>query len=287
MSLDIDALRPWVGRLESATEVLREAPLRALSATLDRDDPPPSPGDALPAGAHWLYFLPWHRQSELGPDGHPRRGGFLPPVPLPRRMWAGGRLELRHPLRTGAAVTRSSRIVAVELKPGRSGPLVFVRVRHELADEAGVALVDEQDIVYRDAPGRGEAAASPAPSPEPGTARWTRSLEPDEAMLFRYSALTFNAHRIHYDQPYATQVEGYPGLVVHGPLVATLLLDLLRREWPAATLRHFDFRALGPLFARQPLQLCGRPDPATGTVALWACGPGGRLAMQARAQVQA
>lgn len=275
-------LSGWVGRTESAEERIGATPVAMLSALLDRDDPPPREGDALPPLAHWLHFLPVHRQSELGPDGHARRGGFLPPVPLERRMWAGSRLEFHRALRIGETARRVSTIRSVTVKEGRSGPLVFVTVRHEIAGEAGPAITDEHDIVYRDAKGAAVAAPEPAPAGE----AWSREVKPDPVLLFRYSALTHNGHRIHYDHPYATQVEGYPGLVVHGPLVATLLLDLLRRQRPGVPVRRFAFRALRPLFDTGPFTLCGRPgDDGAGTYTLWACSPEGALAVQAGAEL--
>lgn len=270
-------LQEWIGRTETRADQVTAAPVAALSATLDRDDPPPQPGDPLPPLWHWLYFLPVHRRSELGPDGHPHRGGFLPPVPLPRRMWAGTRFEFHRPLRIGETVTRTSRIMEVKRKEGRTGPLVFVVVRHEIGD----ALSEEHDIVYRDHPKPGDAAPTPPPAPEP--AEWERAVHPDDVLLFRYSALTFNGHRIHYDRRYATEVEGYPGLVVHGPLIATLLTDLLRRHRPDARVARFAFRAVSPLFDTAPFAVCGRPDESANTIRLWARTATGGLAMEATA----
>ncbi|HET9820898.1 MAG TPA: MaoC family dehydratase N-terminal domain-containing protein [Burkholderiaceae bacterium] len=278
MDLDLDHLRQWIGRTETLADIASAAPLQALAATLDREDVAVRPGDELPPGAHWLYFLPLHRQSDLGPDGHARRGGFLPPVPLPRRMWAGSRLEFLRPLHVGAALSRRSTIADVSLKHGRSGPLVFVRVRHEVADAQGTALVDEHDIVYRAPAAPGEAAPPPTPAPQ---AEWTREIRPDPVLLFRYSALTFNGHRIHYDHPYVTAVEGYPGLVVHGPLMATLLLDLLQRQRPQARLARFAFRALKPVFDTHPFSVCGRDG--AGGVHLWVRDHEGHVAMDATA----
>ena len=256
MSVDVDHLAQWVGREETARDLVTAAPLAGLAATLDRDEAPPAVGDALPALAHWLYFLPRHRQSELGPDGHARRGGFLPPVPLPRRMWAGGRFEFFHPLRVGDEILRRSRILDVRHKHGRSGDLVFVLVRHEVSREGRLALTEEHDIVYRDATRADAVALAGTPAPHPAT--WQREITPDDVLLFRYSALTFNGHRIHYDRRYATTVEGYPGLVVHGPLQATLLTDLVRRELPGATIARFAFRAVRPVFDTSALRICGR-----------------------------
>src|SRR4029077_8906704 len=237
--------------------------------------PPPPPGRGSPPLWHWLYFLPIHRQSELGSDGHAKRGGFLPPVPLPRRMWAGGRLEFHHALRVGESITRVSRIVDVKSKQGRSGPLVFVLVRHEISNRQGLALTEEQDIVYRDFPASGDS--TPAPTPAPVHAAWQRIIHPDDVLLFRYSALTFNGHRIHYDRRYAMDIEGYPGLVVHGPLLATLLLDLLRRNLAQAHVARFTFRAMPPLFDIGPFAVCGQPKGES--VSLWAKGADGELAL--------
>jgi 3-methylfumaryl-CoA hydratase len=280
-------LQAWEGRSETLADEITAAPVRALGATLDRDDPPPAAGTRLPALWHWLYFLPHHRQSELGDDGHARRGGFLPPVPLPRRMWAGGRLawEAGNPLCVGDRAERRSRIVSVTHKAGRTGALVFVLVRHEVHNARGLALTEEHDIVYRAAAQPGEPAPPPVPAPQ--DAAFSRGIVPDDVLLFRYSALTFNGHRIHYDRRYVTEVEGYPGLVVHGPLIATLLLDLLRRNQPGAQIARFEFRALRPTFDTAPFRVHGRPDTAQADgkqrFALWGEDADGWLTMQATA----
>ncbi len=275
--------RMWIGRSEQRVDLVTAAPLHALAATLDHDDAEPPPGADIPPLAHWLYFLPAALARDIGPDGHPQRGGFLPPVPLPRRMWAGGRLDFHHPLQVGDEITRVSRIVQVDAKQGRSGPLVFVTVRHEISNARGVALAEEHDIVYREAPAPG--APSPAPLPAPPDASFSREIAPDPVLLFRYSALTFNGHRIHYDRSYVTEVEGYPGLIVHGPLIATLLVDLLRRERPQARLKRFAFTALRPVFDIRHFQVCGR-DNGHATFALWARDHEGKLAMQAEARTE-
>ncbi len=271
-------LAQWVGRGETRRDVVTAAPLVSLAALLDRDDPPPREGDAAPPLAHWLFFVPQYRESDAGPDGHAMKGGFLPPVPLPRRMWAGSRLEFRRPLAVGAYVERTSTIRDVAVKQGRSGPLVFVTVRHEVSDAGGLVLSDEHDIVYR---GEGALAAAAVPAPQ-GEA-WRRDIEPDPVLLFRYSAVTFNSHRIHYDQPYATGVEGYPGLVVHGPLIATLLVDLLRRNRPRARLERYAFRALRPLYGTAPFATCGLPDGSGRTARLWTQDAEGAITMDATA----
>jgi 3-methylfumaryl-CoA hydratase len=274
--------RDWIGRTERRVDRITAAPLAALSATLDRDDPAPRDGTAVPPLWHWLYFTPLTPQHEIGPDGHAKRGSFLPPVPLPRRMWAGGRLEFEHPLTVGAEVERTSRIVDVSVKEGRSGTLVFVEVRHDYVDATGLAIREAHDIVYRGVAVRGEAVTPIAPAPPHST--YAREIVPDPVLLFRYSALTFNGHRIHYDRSYVTEVEGYPGLIVHGPLIATLLLDNLRRYVLNAHVRRFAFRAMRPLFDLHPFTVCGREEDAH-THALWARDHEGALAMQATAEL--
>ena len=283
MSIDIEQLRAWIGRTESSADTVTAAPIAALSATLDRDDPLPRRGDPLPILWHWLYFLPRHRQSELGPDGHARLGGFLPPVPLPRRMYAGNRVDIIHPLAVGDAIVRLSTIVDVSQKEGRTGPLVFVRVRHEISRDDRLAVTEEQDIVYRNNPGPDDPP--PRAQRGPGPESWLREIHPDEVLLFRYSALTFNGYRIHYDRPFATRIQGYPGLVVHGPLIATLLADLVRRNLPEATISSLSFRAISALFDIGPFFVCGRPGSDGRTVTLWARDAEGALAVEATAML--
>jgi 3-methylfumaryl-CoA hydratase len=285
MTSEANPWRDWIGRTERRSDLVTPAPLAMLSATLDRDDPEPMPGSEVPPLWHWLYFLPVARQSEIGPDGHPKRGGFLPPVPQPRRMWAGGRLTFDRALTVGDEITRVSRIADVSVKDGRSGKLVFVRVRHEIADARGVALTEEHDIVYRDNPPATPAGAAAAvPQPAPAGESYSRAIAPDPVLLFRYSALTFNGHRIHYDRSYVTGVEGYPGLIVHGPLIATLLVDLLRRQLPGARLRRFQFKAVRPIFDIHRFDVCGRQEDARRH-ALWARDHEGALAMEAFAEL--
>lgn len=274
--IDIKHLRQWIGRIETATERLALLHAVQLAATLDRGHRP-AEGQPLPPLWHWIYFSPHAPHSELGEDGHARRGGFLPPVPLPRRMWAGGRLTFHHPLRIGETVTRRSEILSVSEKSGAQGVLVFVTVRHTLSNAGGPAIEEEQDIVYRE-PGVTHSAAAPTfPRRE---ADWREAFATDPARLFRWSAITFNAHRIHYDQPYATGVEGYPGLVVQGPLTATLLLDSWERQ-TGGSARTFSFRGQAPLFCGDTLTICGQRDGAGCD--LWAEGPAGFVAMSARA----
>ncbi|MET0605799.1 MAG: MaoC family dehydratase N-terminal domain-containing protein [Beijerinckiaceae bacterium] len=276
--LDIDLLRGWIGRSQSGSETIEPSPFGRLAATLDRTDPWPERGDPIPSSGHWLLFLPAYRQSQAGEDGHAARGEFLPPVPLPRRMWAGGRLVFHNPLLVGDAVTKTSRIKDVSAKFGRSGSLCFVLVEHRYETKRGLALVEEHDIVYREAPAKDAPPTRYEPAPE---SVWERSIVPDDLLLFRYSALTFNGHRIHYDRRYVTEVEGYRGLIVHGPLQATYLLDLIARQRPDARVKSFSFRALKPVFDIAPFTVCGKPDG--DTVDLWIADNGGDLCMSAQA----
>ena len=275
----------WVGRTELRHDWLASSPLDRLSATLDREDGPYRPGDAAPPLAHWLCFLPDDRQSALGPDGHAARGGFIPPIhDLPRRMWAGSRITFPGELRVGMALVRRSTIALVERKQGAAGPLVFVTVRHEIGETDGPPLViDEHDIVFR-----GLAAPAVKTASSAGQdGDWRRELVPDAVLLFRYSALTFNGHRIHYDRDYVTKAEGYPGLVVHGPLIATLLVDLVRRKLPEARIESFAFRALSPLFDGRPMSVNAVSPDAGGVIKLWAANDEGGVAMKAEAKVAA
>jgi len=284
MNVDLAHLRQWIGRTEDAADQVTVAPLACLAATLDRDDPEPKPGDEVPPAGHWLYFLPRTRHSDIDASGHARKGGFLPPVPLQRRMWAGGRIRFLAPLRVGDAVRRHSEVADVTAKDGKSGPLVFVLVKHTITGPAGVAIEEEHDIVYRGIPPKGaEAAAKPKAAP-PEKPAWRRTVTPDIVMLFRYSALIFNAHRIHFDRDYVTKQEGYPGLVVHGPLIATLLMDLVRRQAPERALAHFAYRAQAPLFDDGPFALAGEPAADGAAARLWALDAAGRVAMTAEAR---
>ena len=246
-----------VGRTETAEDVADPRLSARLAATLDV----PVPAADWPPLWHWTLFQDWRPPSGLGPDGHPRRGGFLPPVhDLPRRMWAGGRITFPGAIRTGDVVTRTSTILSVTEKAGASGRLVFVTVRHAIATPRGPAVEEEQDLVYRGTEGPAVREAPPAPD-WPGAA--TRTVTPDALILFRYSALTGNGHRIHYDHPYVTGEEGYPGLVVHGPLTATWLAAHALAASPGARLSRFAFRGRRPAFAPHPLTLLGRPDGDT------------------------
>ena len=273
-----DHLRTWVGRTESVEDEITAWPVKAMTATLDRSDPLPARGEPIPLGWHWLYFLEAKRESELAHDGHAKRGGFLPPVPLPRRMWAGGRFEFRRALKMGESARRDSEVVKVEPKRGKSGDLVFVTVRHTIIGSGDVTAIEEHDIVYREAAKPGEA--QPAGKPAPERPSWTRSLAGDPVLLFRFSALIFNAHRIHYDLPYVVEEEHYPGLIVHGPLQATLLLDLCRRH-SARQVARFDYRAMYPLFHTETFSVNGIPSADGASAEVWTANEKSWTAMHA------
>jgi 3-methylfumaryl-CoA hydratase len=279
-------LKDWIDRCETVDDIATSTPYAALAATLDWPSSAvvrASTGTRLPNLWHWLYFLPVALQSEIGADGHPKRGGFMPPVALPRRMWAGSDFTFHEPLFIGDALSRTSTIIDVTEKSGRTGQLIFVKVRHEVRRNgaSAVAITEHHNIVYRSA-----ATALDVPSLPilaPAQSAWQRSIKPDDVLLFRYSALTFNSHRIHYDRQYVTQEEGYPGLVVHGPLIATLLMDLLHRELPNAQVTHFEFKALRPTFDTHTFSVHGQPNSDGKQVRLWGRDHEGWLTMDATA----
>jgi 3-methylfumaryl-CoA hydratase len=244
--LDIEHLKQWIGRTTEATDIVTAQLVKGLRATLFQEIGEPKAGDAAPFTAHWCLAQPVFPMSQLGPDGHPTRGGFLPPVPLPRRMWAGGELEFAGALRVGDESKRTSRISDVTLKTGSTGTLCFVSVEHVVTSPRGVAIRERQDIVYRDVSGA-PAAPAKAPSPPP-VAQYREAHMSDPVLLFRYSALTFNGHRIHYDRDYVTKVEGYPGLIFHGPLQAALIVELAAKLRGGQPPKKFVYRGLQPLF---------------------------------------
>ncbi len=252
-----ESLRDWTATPEVSTETLAPAPARAMAATLDRDSLALEDGDALPPLWHWAYFTPKAARSAIGPDGHPRRGGFLPPIDLPRRMFAGVAMTFHRPLVLGRATERRAEVASVEFKEGRQGQLAFVTVDITYLQDGAPCLEETQTIVYREAEGPVAPLEGAEPPPAPADA-WTTLVRPDPVLLFRFSALTFNGHRIHYDRPYATEVEGYPALVVHGPLVALMLADLAATNAPRP-LKTFTFRAAAPIFDSAPFRLVGTP----------------------------
>ena len=278
--MPLDNMRDWIGKSQTVEDLIAPWPVRGLSATLDEKDPEPRNGDPLPPLWHWIYFHDAALESKLGPDGHAERGDFLPPIPLPRRMWAGSRFAFDGPpLRIGEAASRKSEIKSVEAKTGSSGSMVFVTVRHTLAGSKGAAFVEEQDIVYREAAKPGEKQR--APKPAPADATWIKKIMADPVLLFRFSALTFNGHRIHYDQPYVTGTEGYPGLIVHGPLMGLLQMELARRSNPGRIAGSFEFRALSPVYAG-PFSVQARRE-ADGSITTWIADNTGGLAQQGKA----
>lgn len=274
---DAETLGSWVGRTQVLTDALRDGPARLMSQTLDQEESLTS-GDRLPPLWHFIYFIESTRLGRLGRDGHPARGGFLPPVALPRRMWAGGRFTFHDDLHIGETAERTSTITKVAQKEGRTGPLCFVTVEHRHTVDGELRITEEQDLVYREDP-TPDAPVIP-PKPAPAMSDWKERVEPNEVLLFRYSALTFNGHRIHYDREYAREVEGYEGLVFHGPLTATLLAGLAESA-TSRRLATFSFRGAAPLFDNTPFHIGGvATDPGAD---LWAEMPNHAVAMTATA----
>ncbi len=270
-------LQAWVGRRQVIEERLGLGPARAAAATLDGESATISEGMALPPLWQWFYFLPVAPQSQLSTDGHPERGGFLPPVPLPRRMFAGARIHFRSPLRLGEMVRREGTVEKVSLKTGKSGALAFVTVRYLYVQEEQACIEEVQDIVYRE-PGAPVPAPTPVPTAPPPPGAMVRTVAPDPRLLFRFSALTFNAHRIHYDRDYAIREEGYPGLVVHGPLTALLALEMARAH-VGRSVSEFSFRGKAPLFDLHPFCIVGQVGG--DEVRLEARAPDGAAALEA------
>ncbi len=277
--MDITHLQGWIGRETFSQDLLSVRHARLMAATLGRDQEALVEGSALPPLWHWLYFLEGLPPAELGRDGHPARGGFLPPVPLPNRMWAGGTLEFLRPLRLGKPAEKRSRIQSVEHKQGRSGELVFVSVEHQVSQDGKPALRELHDIVYKEASRQG---AVPAASPAPAESVRSASYRPDSTQLFRYSALTFNGHRIHYDLDYCRQVEGYDNLVIHGPLNATLLAQWAQ-DIAQQPLRRFVYRGVSPALLGQTLSLHAAAPRAGEPLKGWGELEGGAVSMQADA----
>lgn len=269
----------WIGKSETRHDVITPGLLHRFCATIDQPVT-----DDIPQGLHWCLGLPDTPTAQLAEDGHPAKGGFLPPIPLPRRMWASSEVSFEHPLQLGDAISRVSTVASIEQKSGKSGDLVFVAVDHETSVGDLVAIRERQNIVYR------EPAAAPAPANETSTVApdlqgwdWQQTIVPTEPMLFRYSALTFNSHRIHYDRPYAMQEEGYPGLVVQGPLMATMLLNLAAEKLGSNKLTRFSFRGQAPAFANAAIYLVGKQEGENITLSL--VGNDGKEMMSAQATI--
>ncbi|HTB04151.1 MAG TPA: MaoC family dehydratase N-terminal domain-containing protein [Bradyrhizobium sp.] len=278
--LDIDHLRRWIGRSNQASGIVTAQIVKGLRATLFMEIGEPKVGDAAPWTVHWCLAQPVYPMSELGPDGHPTRGDFLPPVPLPRRMWAGGELEFFSALCVGDEVTRTSRIADVAMKTGSTGVLCFVSVDHLVTTPRGTALRERQDIVYRDM-SRAQPSATTKPAPAPPVATHRESHMADPVLLFRYSALTFNGHRIHYDRDYVTRVEGYPGLIFHGPLQAAFLVEFGAKLHGGAAPKKFSYRGLQPLFEGSEFSVNASETPAG--MELWTANSAGQPTMKGTA----
>jgi 3-methylfumaryl-CoA hydratase len=278
---DLEKLKQWIGQRESDLDYVTIPSVHRLAATLDRDDPMPKLGDPLPPGWHTILFPRVVRQSQIGPDGHPKRGDFLPPVPLPRRMNAGRRTWMHAELRVGDEVRKEATIKEITIKQGRTGQMVFVTVKTDMISPRGLAITEEMDVVYREEPGAN--APPPAPQPAPGAAVWSKVFTPDPVVLFRYSALTFNGHRIHYDHPYVTQSEGYPDLVQNGGLTNLLLFELVRTH-AATPVKYVSARNVRAMFANHPFTLCGEPGADGKSAKLWVMDCTNALATTATAE---
>ena len=275
-----DQFSAWIGKQSSTKALVTAYQADALTATLDRDDLPFKEGDEIPPGWHLFYIREVVKIRDTAADGHPKRGDFLPPIDLPRRMWAGTKATYHKPIHVGENIRNVTTIEAVTPKTGKTGKLVFLKLKHEISGENGIATTEMQDVVYREDAKPGVKV--PDPPPAPGVAVWKRTIHPSSVLLFRYSALTMNSHRIHYDRTYVTEVEKYPGLLVHGPLTFTLLLDLFRREMPDAALKSFSVRAVSPIYDTHDFTVEGMLGQ-NGEASLWALNHQGRLAMSAEA----
>jgi 3-methylfumaryl-CoA hydratase len=278
--VDLDHLRQWIGRTNEVSDTVTAQLVKALRATLFQEIGDPRTGDAAPFTTHWCLGQPVYPMSELGPDGHPTRGGFLPPVPLPRRMWAGGELEFLDTLRVGDVSKRTSRISDVTMKTGSTGVLCFVSVAHEVTTPRGVAIRERQDIVYRDVSTAPQAAPAKAP-PSPPVAQHREAHVSDPVLLFRYSALTFNDHRIHYDRDYVTKVEGYPGLIFHGPLQATFIVELAAKLHGGQPPKKLSYRGVQPLFEGSEFSI--NANSTDNGMELWIANAAGQPTMKGTA----
>ena len=279
-AIDIEYLKQWVGKQQTQDDDITLFPARALAAALNNPTLPEK-GDELPLFWEWMYFLPTPLGSETGKDGHPDKGGFLPPVPLPRRMWAAGEVECKQPLRIGLEAKRVSTIESVELKEGSTGTLVFVNVRHDIYQNENLCITQVQNIVYREQPK--ERAELPPGKPAPEDSQFSATINPDPVLLFRYSALTYNGHRIHYDRDYAVGEELYDALVVHGPLLVTLLLELQRNELSERSITQFKFRAVRPTFDKESFSVAGKLEG--NALSLWSADAGGNTCMTIKAEL--
>lgn len=272
--------RAWLGQRRTSEDFIAPFPPKALVATFDTSDPEPRVGDELPPVWHWLYFLDTAPMSKLGRDGMPTGGGFVPPVPLPRRMWAGTQFTFHEvPLRIGDSVRREQEVASIEPKTGSTGQMVIVTQRSRIYGPAGLAVTEVRGTVFREDAKPGEKQKEPRPAPTDAT--WSKQIMPDPVLLFRFSALTFNPHRIHYDHPYVTGVEGYPGLLVHGPLMSLLQIELARRSNPGRRIATYACRALTPVYANAAFSVQARAE-ADGSVTTWITDSKGGMAQQGK-----
>jgi len=281
----LEDLKAHVGRRESATDTVTAAPANLLRLTFGRDEPELRPGDPLPPGWQCLYFLPRFTLDALRPDGSPRDTGVVPPMPLPRRMFAGERFRFHRPIRIGDAVRRETELADIAVKSGGTGTLVFANVVQRIFTPEGLAIEEERRTVFREEVKAGEGNQAPRRETAPDDVPWRRSIAPDPVLLFRFSALTFNSHRIHYDRPWAVEREGYPALIVHGPLTSTLLIDFARDHIDGRPILSYETQARAPLFDTAPFELRGRPAADGRAALLWAVTPEGTVAMSARAEL--
>ena len=284
-ALSIDDLKSHIGKRLTATDVIHAGPANLLRLALGRPEAELEPGDPLPPAWLALYFLPRFGPDELRPDGSPRDAGVVPAMPLPRRMFAGESVRFHRPLRIGEAVQRETELADISVKSGGTGALVFATVRSRVFGPDGLALEEERRTVFREEVKAGERNQAPRREAAPADMPWRRRVTPDPVLLFRFSALTFNSHRIHYDRTWAMQTEGYPGLVVHGPLTTTLLIDFARDCNQGRAVRSYTTQAKAPLFDTAPFELRGRPAADGRGCQLWAVTPDGTIAMSAYIQL--
>ena len=269
----------WIGKSKDQSDSMAPEQLQRFEAMMDRDPSEVQAGTTLPPCAHWIYFTPMERQSDIADDGHAKKGSFLPPVDLPKRMWAGGKIQFKKPLKTGIPADKKSTIVKIEEKEGTSGKLCFVTVRHQISASGAVAVDEEQQIVYREA---SEEGAHPIRTkPMDIDFDWKKSRVLTSAELFRYSALTFNGHKIHYDFPYTTDQEGYPNLIVHGPLLLTLLLNAFKSKSDGKVIEEVDYKSVGPIYLGEELTITSK-DVDNTKVEMRVLGPDNKIAMMAR-----
>lgn len=282
-TIDADALKRHIGTRMEDQDVATRAPLAAYIATFERPEVPPADGEAIPPGWHIGYFLAMSPRSTLAADGLPTGSGVLPKIPLPRRMYAGTRLTFHSPIRVGDPLTRVTELTDLQVRQGSTGTLIFTTQTRRISTPRGLALTEDYDSAFREEVAAGAKSGIPKRDEVPSGMPWRRTITTDPVSLFRFSAITFNPHRIHYDRPYATGTEGYPGLVVHGPYSQACLMDFIRDHTPGRTMTSFTMRARAPLFDTDPFDLVGRPSEDGKGCEVWAVTPSGTIAMQATA----